>query len=66
MLQIIVLPFEDKGNLETERLERCPAAFAFYDPELDQVKHVPVCAWSLHKTQTMRRIADYYAKKAEA
>lgn len=60
MLQVIVLPFEDAGNIETERLERCPAAFAFYDPESDDVRHVPVCAWGLHKTETMRRIAAHY------
>jgi hypothetical protein len=66
MLQIIVLPFEDRENLETERLERCPAAFAFYDPETDEVRQVPVCAWSLHKTDVMRRLAAYYGGEQAA
>ncbi len=61
ILQLIVLPFEDRENLETERLERCPASFAFYDPHADQVRHVPVCAWGLHKNEVMKRIADHYA-----
>jgi hypothetical protein len=59
-LQVIILPFEDDSNLETERLSRCPAGFAFYDPWEDKVKSVPVCAWGHFKTKTMRRISDYY------
>ena len=62
VLQIITLPFEDKTNIETDRLERCPAAFAYYDPQEDQVRHVPVCAWGLHKNKAMKMIADYYGK----
>ena len=60
MLQIIVLPFEDKYILETERLERCPNAFVFVDPETDQVNTVPTCAWSLHKNAVLRAIAERY------
>ena len=60
VLQIIILPFEDPSTLETERMERCPAAFAFYDPEKDQVKSVPVCAWGLHNVETMKRISKHY------
>jgi len=59
-LQIIVLPFEENAVIETERLERCPAAFAIYDPVEDRVKHVPVCAWGVHKTAAMKLVADYY------
>lgn len=60
-LQLIVLPFEDNSTLETERLERCPNAFVFYDPQADRVNYVPTCAWSQHKAPVMRRIADHYA-----
>jgi len=63
-LQLIVLPFEDKHALETERLERCPNAFAFLDPADDRVKTVPVCAWGRHKNAVMRSIADRYAGAA--
>ena len=66
VLQIILLPFEDKSNIETDRLERCPAGFGFVDTRDDQVKWVPVCAWGLHKTRAMREIADYYDKKSAA
>jgi uncharacterized radical SAM superfamily Fe-S cluster-containing enzyme len=59
-LQLIVLPFEDKENLETERLERCPTAFAYYDPKAEMVGYVPTCAWSLHKTAAMQQIMAHY------
>jgi len=62
-IQLIILPFEDPCTLETERLERCPSAFAFYDPEADKVKDVPVCAWGLHKTDVMKRISEFYGTK---
>lgn len=60
LLQVIILPFEDDSNLETDRLSRCPAGFAFYDPIEDKMKSVPVCAWGHFKTKTMRRISDFY------
>lgn len=61
VLQIIVLPFEDPGDLETERLERCPAGFAFIDPTDNEVKYAPTCAWSRFKAKVMREITDLYA-----
>ena len=65
-LQLIVLPFEDDTLLETERLERCPNAFAFYDPEEGIAKSVPVCAWGQHKTRVLRKITDHYAATGAA
>jgi 7,8-dihydro-6-hydroxymethylpterin dimethyltransferase len=66
-LQIIILPFEDQFNRETDRLERCPAAFAYVDPEDDRVKSTPVCVWGIHKTEIMRAIAAQGdGKQAEA
>ena len=60
-LQIIVLPFGDEENMETNRLQRCPAAFAYVDPKDGRVKHVPNCAWGLHKAKVLREITDHYA-----
>ena len=65
-LQLVVLPFEDRETIETERLERCPAAFAYYDPASGRVGYVPTCAWTLHKTEVMRRISDHYARAGAA
>jgi hypothetical protein len=59
ILQILVLPFEDPSNIETDRMERCPGVFAYVDPEDDKVRIVPLCAWtSLHKRAMMRKIAE--------
>jgi len=66
MLQIIVLPFEDRFTLETDRLERCPNAFAFLDPVQGQVRTIPVCAWGRHKRTVLRSITDHYAGAASA
>ncbi len=64
-LQIIILPFEDRYCIETERLERCPAEFAYVDPDDDAVKSVPVCAWGLHKDNAMRKISEATKALAE-
>jgi len=61
VLQLIILPLEDDCIVETARLERCPTLHAYYDPWLDTVKYVPVCAWRFHNVAVMRRIAEYYA-----
>jgi len=66
LLQLVVLPFEDKETLETQRLERCPTAFAYYDPRADRVGYVPTCAWPLHKTAVMQGIMDFYREKPAA
>ena len=64
-LQLIVLPFEDRSTLETDRLERCPAGFAYVDPKDGQVRTVSTCAWGIHKTGIMREIMAAY-KAAES
>ncbi len=60
-LRVIILPLEDNQVLETERLERCPTLQAYYDPEADEVRFVPLCAWKLHNRTILKKISDYYA-----
>ena len=60
VFQMVILPFEDKYTMETERLERCPSAFAYYDPNQDRVYTVPVCAWPLHKSRVFHEVSDFY------
>ncbi len=62
VFQLVILPFEDMSNLETDRLEQCPTAFAYYDPVDDVARCVPTCAWGIHKAPVMKRIAEHYAK----
>jgi len=64
-LQLIILPFEDWTNVESDRMERCPNAFAYYDPKTDRVGTVPTCAWAVFlKTEVMRGIAESYGTAA--
>jgi uncharacterized radical SAM superfamily Fe-S cluster-containing enzyme len=60
-LQLIVLPFEDDATLETQRLERCPNAFVYYDPVEDRLDTVPACAWGRHKNEVLKKISAHYA-----
>ncbi|MCX8038303.1 MAG: radical SAM protein [Candidatus Sumerlaeia bacterium] len=57
---IIILPFEDPYNIETERMERCPASFGFVDPATGQVHTCPLCSWQLFKTEKMRQITEHF------
>jgi hypothetical protein len=61
-LQVVILPFEDKYCIDSERLERCPAGFAYHDVETGIVRFVPTCAWPLYKNGVLRKITDHYAK----
>ncbi len=65
VLQIIILPFEDVSNRESERLSRCPAAFVYLDPADDKVKQIPVCIWGVYKDETLKRITEHYKTKTE-
>ena len=66
VLQLIILPFEDNYVIETERVERCPNLHIYLDPETDEIKQVPVCAWRLFNRPAMRHVAEYYEAVAAA
>ena len=60
-LEIIVLPFEDPYNLESDRMERCPSAFGFVNPETGEADSMPMCAWlQIYKNPIMEKIAANY------
>ncbi len=60
-LQVVILPFEDDQTLETERIQRCPNAHAYLDPDTWQLRFVPICAWRVHNRRVLRRLADSFA-----
>jgi hypothetical protein len=63
----VVLPFEEPRTVDSAKLLRCPAAFAYEDPDSREVKTMPTCAWIIYKDEIMRRIAENYpARKAVA
>jgi len=60
-LHMLVLPFEEFHSIEGARLDNCPSGFVYEDPDTGEIKTVPVCAWSLYKSDIQRRIAAKYA-----
>ena len=58
---MVVLPFEESHSVESARLQECPSAFAFEDPDTGQVRTLPVCMWGLYKKDIQRKLADKYA-----
>jgi hypothetical protein len=61
VLEVLALPLEDPTNIESDRMERCPSVFTYYDPKKDQVRTVPFCAWNtMHRKTALREIAEYY------
>lgn len=64
VIRLVVLPFEEPRTLDSARLERCPAAFAYMDPADEQVKMIPVCAWGLYRDDLFRGIMRSYGLSA--
>jgi hypothetical protein len=58
---MIVLPFEEYHAIDGARLQNCTAGFAIEDPETGEVKTIPVCSFSLYKTDIQRKLAAKYA-----
>ncbi len=63
-LPVVILPLEDDPILETERLERCASVHVYYNPNTDEVKYVPVCAWRLHSARVLAELKEAYGSPA--
>jgi len=61
ILRIVVLPFEETRTLDSAKLKRCPAAFAYEDPDTRKIRTTPVCAWGLQKNEILKGIMANYA-----
>ena len=66
LMLMIVLPFEEYHSVESARLENCFAAFAYLDPDTDEVKTVPVCMWGSYKPNVQRKLAQKYRAETVA
>jgi hypothetical protein len=62
---MIVLPFEEYHAIDGARLVNCTAGFVFEDPETDEIRTIPVCSFSMYKTDIQRKIAEKYQRKTE-
>lgn len=63
ILQIIILPFEDDGTQESERLERCSSGYAFIDVETEEIRAIPLCIWEKYKEEALWDNAVKYNKE---
>jgi hypothetical protein len=61
---MVILPFEEYHSVEAARLQGCPSAFAYEDPDTGEVKTLPVCVWGLYKKDIQRRLAEKYRTEA--
>ena len=60
VLRIMVLPFEETTNLESERLKDCPASFAYEHPTTREIRFMPACAWPSFKNEILRELTLHY------
>jgi hypothetical protein len=58
LLQLIILPYEEAGCLESARLVDCPVAFACEDPDTAEVKTLPFCSYFLFKNDILRKSSE--------
>jgi uncharacterized radical SAM superfamily Fe-S cluster-containing enzyme len=57
---LTVLPFEEWHSLDSTRLERCSAGFAYLDPDTDALKTTPFCVWCLYRKDMFKKIVARY------
>jgi uncharacterized radical SAM superfamily Fe-S cluster-containing enzyme len=60
LLRLMVLPFEDLENVESDRLVDCPTSFAYEHPITGEIRLMPVCAWVIYKNDILRKTANNY------
>ena len=65
-LRMIVLPFEEYHAIDGARLVNCTAGFAFEDADSGEVCTMPVCSFSMYKTEIQRKLAEKYAAQPTA
>lgn len=60
ILRLIILPFGERECIESARLVDCPASFAYEHPLTREIRMMPVCAWTIHKNDILRKTSEYY------
>lgn len=60
VLQILILPLEDRNTIEAERLVMCSSCFVYIDPETDQIRTLPTCTWDNYKQPIMKKVAEKF------
>jgi hypothetical protein len=63
MLDIIILPYEEPGYLESARLVDCPVSFACEHPETGEVDLIPFCSYFIYKNDILRKTVERWGNK---
>jgi hypothetical protein len=58
LLKVIILPYEEPGCLESDRLSQCPVSFACEHPQTGNVTLVPFCSYFVTKNDILRKTTE--------
>ncbi|MCX8035933.1 MAG: radical SAM protein [Candidatus Sumerlaeia bacterium] len=58
MLEVIILPYEEPGYLESARLVDCPVSFACEHPDTGEITLIPFCSYFIFKNDILRKTAE--------
>ena len=58
MFQLIILPYEEQGCLESARLVDCPVAFGCEHPVTGNVTLIPFCSYFVYKNDILRKSTE--------
>ena len=63
VLNLMTIPYEDKGGLEDARLRDCPAVFAYEDVDTGKIRTTAFCSWQTVKDAVCKKIQAHYEKE---
>ena len=63
VLNLMTIPYEDKGGLEDARLRDCPAVFAYEDVDTGKIRTTAFCSWQTVKDAVCQKIQAHYEKE---
>jgi 7,8-dihydro-6-hydroxymethylpterin dimethyltransferase len=65
LLEVIILPYEEPGCLESARLKDCPVSFVCEHPETGDPTLLPFCAYFVDKNMILKKTNERWEKKLE-
>ncbi|RJP22996.1 MAG: radical SAM protein [Candidatus Abyssobacteria bacterium SURF_5] len=57
IFRLVVLPYQDRFQHQSQCVERCPVAVGFLDPENDSVRTIPLCSWRRHRSEILSKMS---------
>ena len=65
LLEVIILPYEEPGCLESARLKDCPVSFVCEHPETGDPTLLPFCAYFVDKNMILAKTNERWEKKLQ-